>query len=718
MADNQNVMSNAVSYGDDSIDQLLGAERVRRRPAAMLGSSGIDGARHSFTEIYGNALDEATSGYGDKLDVCYYADGSVSVRDYGRGVPLGWNDKLRSWNWHIIYNELYGGGKYTKNQDKLHEVTDWSNFNERDYNYLYSVGLNGLGAAATQYTSEFFEVHSYRDGKVTKVRFEKGLPIINGKPVNVFREQVNMEELAPTVEDTDQPNGTFVMWKPDNDVFTDTNITGKWLLETCEGITNVAHINLNFKDEQTGTEITIPAGDLSTLVKSMCGKNLHLDSMDEPVIFAGEAFSHGTTKVEQASNYIWVCKLGFAMAITEGDVPNRCFHNAVKMSSGIQYEAINVAIRTFFTEIARARGIKLEYSDYANVFAVAVSSYSNYASFRSQTKDAVDNDFIYDLIVDSILKKLNFELGKGNKQLLLAIERVISEAQTRIAIKEYESQVKLAKKNTKATKEPEKFMTCRAYREKRYEDAELWIAEGDSAAGAIKQARNSDFQAIIHTQGKFLNSLKASINKILRNGIITTTMNVIGTGMDIGEGLYDSSACRFGKIIIATDADVDGFQIRTLIFSMLFRLAPKLIEEGRLFIAETPRFEIVLTDGTREYARDDAERDKILAENAGYVSTVNRFKGLGEMNPDTLRETTVHPATRRLVPVTLDMKDKLTIDLIDAMFGMDKYHMRKQLLIEVLGADVADLIEENDALAAEIDALEFEEDTEIQVVES
>lgn len=718
MEDNQNIVSNSAKYGDDSIDQLLGAERVRRRPAAMLGSSGIDGARHGFTEIYGNALDEATSGYGDRLDVCYYADGSVSVRDYGRGVPLGWNDKLRSWNWHIIYNELYGGGKYTKNQEELHKVSDWSKFNELDYNYLYSVGLNGLGAASTQYTSEFFEVHSFRDGKVTKVRFEKGLPIINGKPVNVFREQVNMEDLAPVVEDTDEPNGTFVKWKPDADVFTDTNITGKWLLETCEGITNVAHINLNFKDEQTGTEVSIPAGDLATLIKNVGGNRLHFDADDEPVIFSGEAFNHGTTKVEQDEHYIWVCRVNFAMGITDSNVPNRCYHNAVKMSSGIQYEAVNYAIKRFFDDIARTRGIKLEYSDYANVFTVAVSSYSNYASFRSQTKDAVDNDFIYDLIADAILRKLNFELGKGNKQLLEVIERVMSEAQTRITIREYANQVRLAKKAAKTSKEPEKFMTCRAYRDKRYDEAELWITEGDSAGGAVGMARNSDFQAVIPVRGKFLNVLKASLDKILKNGVISDITSTIGTGMDIGEGLFDASACRFNKIIIATDADVDGFQIRVLLFNLFYRLMPQLLVDGKVYIAETPRFEIVLYDGTREYARDDKERDQIIAENAGNIRTVNRFKGLGEMDADVLRETTVHPATRRLIPVTLDLKDKLTTDLIDAMFGADKEHRRKTLLIEALGADVGDLLDASDSLLSEIDALDIEEDTEVQLIGS
>lgn len=718
MEDNQNTGNNPIKYGNDSIDQLLGAERVRRRPAAMLGSSGIDGARHGFTEIYGNALDEATSGYGDKLDVCYYKDGSVSVRDYGRGVPLGWNDKLRSWNWHIIYNELYGGGKYTKNQEELHNVTDWSKFNELDYNYLYSVGLNGLGAASTQYTSEFFEVHSFRDGKVTKIRFEKGLPIINGRPVNVFREQIRMEDLAPIVEDTDEPNGTFVKWKPDADVFTDTNITGKWLLETCEGITNVAHINLNFKDEQTGTDISIPAGDLTTLVKNVSKDNICLDTGDNPIIFSGEAFSHGTTKVEQDDNYIWVCRVNFALGLTNGHVANRCFHNAVKMSGGIQYEAINYSIKRFFDEVARARGIKLEYSDYANVFTVAVSSYSNYASFRSQTKDAVDNDFIYDLIVDALLKKLNFELSKGNKYLLEVIEKVVNEAQTRIAIKEYANQVRLAKKAAKTSKEPEKFMTCKAYRDKRYDEAELWITEGDSAGGAVGMARNSDFQAVMPIRGKFLNVLKAGLDKILKNTVIKDITSIIGTGMDIGEDLFDSSACRFSKIIFATDADVDGFQIRVLLFILFYRLMPKLLLEGRIFIAETPRFEIVLYDGTKEYARDDKERDQIISENVGNIRTVNRFKGLGEMDAAVLRETTVHPATRRLVPVTLDMKDKLTVDLIDAMFGMDKEHRRKELLIEALGADVADLLEENDAIMAEIEARDIDEDTEVQVIES
>lgn len=701
------------SYNDSSIDQLLGCERIRMRPASILGSAGLDGARHGFTEIYGNALDEVSSGYGDSLDVVYYEDGSISVRDYGRGVPLGWNDKLKTWNWHIIYNELYGGGKYGKNQEELAAIRDWSTFNEKDFNYLYSVGLNGLGAAATQYTSRYFIVESYRDGKKTRMEFRRGMPVIDGNPVDVFRTQYDMESFVPDISDTDEPNGTYVKWKPDDEVFTDVNVGGDWLYEVCRDIAYVAGIDLHFTDKQSGRDEYVKAGDLSDLLRNKYNGGLLKNSDGEDTeIYTASDFGHGNITVE-GKPYIWVCRVDAAIALAgKKNLRHCCYHNSVKMAGGSQYEGIQDAISMFFRERAKDRGIKLEPEDYNSVLAIAVSSYSNYASFRNQTKDGLDNGFIRDIVYKTILDKLNIEYGKGNEDILDAVERVVREAETRIEIREAAKLIRDAKKAVKS-KVPSKFVTCHAYIKKNYSAVELWIVEGDSAMGAIKQARDASFQAIMPIRGKCLNVMKTTADKIVKNAVISDIFRLLGTGMDIGDsGLFDINASKVGKIIFATDADEDGFQIRVLLFLIFYKLAPEMLRRGMVYIAETPRFEIKLSDGTAVYARDDAQRDEIVSKNAGRVTAINRFKGLGEVDPAVLRETTIHPDTRNLVPLTLDFNDEPTRELIDALFGADKYRQRKAILTEALGGTVSELLEKNEMLMEEIDNSDIDDEVE------
>lgn len=704
-------------YNDESIKALKGAVRIRKRPASMLGSSGLAGARHGFTEIYGNALDEVSSGYGDKLEVTYYKDGGLSVRDFGRGVPIGWNEGQGHWNWHLVFNELYGGSKYDNGQDYLRSITDWNSFDEQKVNYLYSVGLNGLGAASTQYTSEYFDVRSFRDGVCTEMHFKKGIPIINGAPLDVYSEEYNIEDLAPKTSKTDEPNGTFIKWRPDDDVFTDTDIGGDWLYDVCRDIAYVAHIDLVFKNEKTGKEVFIAKGNLSDLLRNKYATKLVTDEAGEPLIYSQHGFRHGSTRVE-GKDFIWVCKADVAIAYTKACVPLRCYHNSVKMSGGAQYNGANAAISSFFDGIAKQRGIRLETSDYDDAFTVAVSSYSNYASFKGQTKDEVDNNFIYTIVYDLVYDKLMLEYGKGTPALMAVVERVMQTASDRIASREQMLLAREVKKVTKA-KDPSKFSTCKAYMRKDYSITELWITEGDSAAGAVKQARNAEFQAILPVRGKCLNVLKCGFDKIVKSDVIKNIFSLLGTGMDTGaDGSFDISALKFDKIIFATDADEDGFQIRVLLFLIFYRLAPELLKQGHVYVAETPRFEIKLTNGEAVFAKTDIERDELLNQYAGQVRAVNRFKGLGEVNADVLRKTTVHPDTRNLVPLTVDFADDATRDLIDALFGADKYSQRKTILTEVLGKDVADMLEKNALLIDDIDESDIDDGVEYQTVVS
>lgn len=709
-------------YDDSSISQLKGATRIRLRPASMLGSSGLAGARHGFTEIYGNALDEHAAGYGDRLDVRYHADGSISIRDYGRGVPLGWNanEGVQNWNWHVIYNELYGGGKYATNQEALARITDWRKFNPQDFVYLFSVGLNGLGAASTQYTSKFFEVRSYRGGRCTSRSFRRGNPIVNGEEFDMFSAtQDEIIAIPEEVCDTDEPDGTYVHWLPDDEVFDDVNVGSDWLLDTCRDVAGVAGIELHFDDEISGKSLVIEAGTLEDVVKSHCDKAIVCGEDGEPVVFSAEAFNHGTTKVE-GKDFIWVCTCNVSFGFTKSEVPHSCYHNDVKMISGRQYEAISDAFVAFMQERGKAVGVKITQRDYDGVLNVAVSTHSNYASFRNQTKDAVDDMFIYNTIRDCLVSKLRVEYGKGNPALLRVVDSVIDEARIRVQTEEYREMARQTQK-IKREKAPVKFVSCDAYEAKRYDEVELWITEGDSALGSVKQARNKNFQACFPIRGKGLNVFKAQIKKIFANQEIRNIFSILGTGFDLpnlrNEKLFNMDDLKVGKVIIATDADEDGYQIRVLLFLTFYRLAPQLLTSGKVFIAETPRFGITLSDGTRVYARNDEDRDRKLKEYAGRVRSISRYKGLGEVNADVLRETTVHPDTRTLIPLTVDMTNQTERDLIDALFGADKYGQRKSIISTILGANVADMLDDNALLIGEIEGADIAEGVDYETVE-
>lgn len=709
-------------YDNTSIDKLIGCDKVRLRPAAVLGSGDIAGARHGFTELYGNALDEISSGYGDRLDVCYYEDAGISIRDYGRGVPLGFNEKLKEWNWHVIYNDLYGGGKYGTAQEELSKQ-DWDNFDESKYNYLFSVGLNGLGAAATQYTSEYFTVKSYRGGKVTTMHFKKGMPVINGKVADVFRHPELFDEYVEDIQDTDEPDGTFVHWKPDIDVFTEVDVTAKWLLSKCRDIANIANIQLTFKDFKSGKEQVFERGTLVKYIDEKSNNKAILSSSGSKYIFDREVLEHGTIRHETNNNFIWVCKAKVAMCLTEQGIDPKCFHNNIYMGGGDQYDAIKSATSDFFNKIAKEKGYKFEYSDYSTRVCVYVSTFSNICNLKGQTKDEVNQQFIYDIVYKQVSDILTTEYNKGNKGIEKIISDCVERAEERIALKELANQVKLANKvSKKQNKQPAKYTECKAHRDKNYKDAELWIVEGDSAAGSLIFARDSDFQAVLPITGKFINALKNPTAKVLENETVKNIITLVGTGIDLGlddEQTFNIDNLKFGKIIFCTDADIDGFQIRILLYVMFFKLCPKLFdrkdEDAILYIAETPLYELERSAGEPLYAYTDKEKDELLASNSN-ITNVNRFKGLGEVNEDVLAKTTVSPEGRRLVPLTIDFSNQFELDLIDALYGKDKYKLRKRLIADALGEGVLEMLEVSDDLLNEFESREFEEETEVITV--
>lgn len=711
-----------MAYGENSIGALIGAQRVRQRPAAVLGSANLDGALHCVIEMYGNIMDEKTSGYGDKMDVKLYNDGSISMRDYGRGVPLGWNESKETYNWHLVYNEMYGGGKYDDNQEALRNVTDWEHFDEKDINYLFSVGLNGLGCAATQYCSEFFHVVSVREEEGTgkrykyEMHFKEGLPIIGGRQVDVFAEKYDFTTYEQEVVETDEPTGTYVHWKPDAKVFTDVNIPAQWVVDLCRNASYMAGMDVHCEIEPTGGVYDFKGGTLAELLPNLYPSKLY---ETEKGVFTLDldTFEHGEATFG-GDNLIWVLKANIVMAVATDDnrLDSVCFHNMVRMNQGMQYAACQDAVDSFLAGLAKQRGYKLAREDYSGLFVFAVSSFSNIASFRGQTKDGVDDLFIYEALRKKIESSLDIEYRKGTKGVVDAVETVMSRADMRMQLKEAEKQITAVNK-VKRQKDPDKFLSCEEYMDKNYARTELWITEGDSAKDSVAAARDGRFQAVLPIKGKGLNILKSSIPKLLANKEIMGIISLLGTGIDLnikGMKLFNEDDLRFDKIIIATDADVDGYQIRVLLFVLFYRLTPKLLTSGRVYIAETPRFALVLRDGTYVYAKDDADVERKMKEYAGRWTNIKRYKGLGEVDKEVLRETTVGVARRNLIPVTVDYSNELEADLIDALFGEDKHKQRKDILTMVLGENVGEEMLENLARLSEIDESEIEEDTEYE----
>lgn len=718
------------NYGNNSIDSLEGAERVRRRPAAILGSSGVEGARHGATELVGNAVDEATAGYGNQLDINYYKDGSISIRDYGRGVPMGYNEVKGISNWFLVFNEMYAGGKYKDYQEELKAITDWSKFNPQDYNYLFSIGLNGLGAASTQYTSEYFKAISITNGIATTMEFRGGYPILkdaNGNEVHAIigedrlleEHGIVLKEYVAETYETEEPNGTYIHWKPDIKVFSDVDITVAWIKDVCESVAYISGLDVNLYDEETDTMHEYQSGTISDLNLILNERNLVND--DSPVIYTDRAITHGEIK-QNNEKFIYVFEADVSIVRTGEKGKTVCFHNAIKMKGGAQYRAVNSAIADFVTGLGNAKGVKVTERDYEGKLGVVVKSYSNVASYKGQTKDEVDDGFIFRDLKTLIYKLINTEYHKGNKDIIEFVNKVIEEAELRIQLQEQAKMLKDVKKASRTKKLPEKFVDSKAFKNKQFENSELWIVEGDSAKNSVKNARNPAFQAIYAVRGKVTNALKASLKKLLESEEIADIFSLLGTGMDVqllDDNEFDIEACRFSKIIIGTDADEDGYQIRVLIFVVFWVLAPEIIRRGMLYIGETPKFGMKLSNGEMVYAINEVDKAEREKEYAGQIVKVERYKGLGEVNSDVLGYTTLEPETRNLIQIKLDPSDYVLSEFIETLFGKDPYKKRKETMLRVLGNDAMDMFNDEDEEEFSIvDILDSEEEEveELEVI--
>ena len=647
-------MARKNDYTNESISSLKGADRVRKRPGVIFGSDGLDGCKHSAFEILSNSIDEAREGHGDKIIVTAYRDRSIEVEDFGRGCPVDFNKNENKYNWELVYCELYAGGKYNTNDGQ---------------NYEYSLGLNGLGACATQYSSEYMDVTVHRDGKKYTLHFEKG-------------ENIGGLHEEPT---TRKKTGTLTHWKPDLEVFTDIAIEREYFEDVLkkQAIVNAGITFVLRYETESGFETTeyFYKDGITDYVAELAGES----SMNTPVLWSDERKGR-----DRADKPEYKVKLSCAFAFSNTVNLIEYYHNSSFLEhGGAPDKALKSAFVAEFDAYLKQEGkynkseAKITFQDVADCLIFVSNCFSTVTSYENQTKKSITNKFIQECTTDFLRQNLKIYLIENP----LIAQKVANQILINKRAREKSDRERINIKKTLSgtldiTNRIQKFIDCET---KDVSKRELYIVEGDSAMGSCKQGRDSFFQAIMPVRGKILNCLKAEYDKIFKSDIIVDLLKILGCGVEIktknSKDLqnFDINNLRWNKIIICTDADVDGFQIRTLILTMLYRLTPTLIEKGYVYIAESPLFEITVQGSdTPRFAHSDREKDEIVASLKGKKCTVMRSKGLGENEPDMMWLTTMSPETRRLVKVTPNGAEE-TARMFDILLG-DNLQGRKDFI--------------------------------------
>ena len=641
-------------YGDQSITSLRGEDRVRKRPAVIFGSDGLDGCEHSFFEILSNAVDEAKEGYGSVIKVTYFNDRSIEVDDHGRGVPMGWNEREKRWNWELIFCELYAGGKYDNNSG--------------GGAYEYSLGLNGLGACATQYSSEFMTVESYDGNMKRTMTFKKGKPA---------QKKLKEEELTPKQKRT----GTVIRWRPDLEVFTDISIPAEFFVDILHRQAVVsAGVRFDLFLQQPDGKFTEQSFLYQNGISDYINEIVGTASMTQPVLWHME-----TQGRDRADKPEYKVKADVSFCVCNTNHLTEYYHNSSYLEhGGSPDKAVKMAFTYAVDKYIKAQGkykgneAKITYPDIADCLVLVINSKSTQTSYENQTKKAINNTFIYEALNEFIRAQLEVYFIEHPTEAELFVNQVLVNKRSRETAES--TRLNLKKKLTGTidiSNRVEKFVGCRS---KDPEKRELYIVEGDSALTSVKLARNAEFQAVIPVRGKTLNCLKADYERIFKSEIITDLLRVIGCGVEIDAktraknkkndlASFDLNQLNWSKIILCTDADEDGFQIRTLLLTLFYRLLPTLLEEGRVFIAETPLFEITTKDDTY-FAYDELEKVDIIKELGKTKYSIQRSKGLGENTAEMMSKTTMNPATRRLIAVTPTDAEHTAV-MFDTLLGDD-----------------------------------------------
>jgi len=632
-------------YGNESISALKGADRVRKRPAVIFGSDGLEGCQHAVFEIMSNSIDEAREGHGNLIVVTRFEDGSIQVEDQGRGCPVDWNEKEQKYNWELVFCELYAGGKYN---------------NASGDNYEYSLGMNGLGSCATQYSSEYMDVTVWREGFKYSLHFEKG-------------ENIGGLKKEPT--DRGKKTGSTIRWKPDLAVFTDINIPVDYFTDVMkrQAVVN-AGVTFRFRNQMGGkfetTEFRYDNG-IVDYVNELAGEG----ALTLPTFWQTERKGR-----DRADLNDYKVKLSVSFCFSNKQQAIEHYHNSSWLEHG---GSPDKAIRSAFVSAIDSylkqqnkytkNESKVTFPDIQDALVLVSNNFSTQASYENQTKKAINNKFVQEAMTEFLRSQLEvyfienpMDAQKIGEQVLINKRARENAEKTRLNIK------KKLTGNMDLSNRVQKFVDCRT---KDVTKRELYIVEGDSAMGSVKMSRDAEFQGIMPVRGKILNCLKADYNKIFKSEIITDLLKVLGCGVEVQHksnkdlNSFDLANLRWNKVVICTDADVDGFQIRTLILTMLYRLTPTLIQEGYVYIAESPLYEINCKEKTW-FAYSDKEKNDIVASLEGKKYDVQRSKGLGENDPEMMALTTMNPDTRRLIKVLPEDVER-TAQIFDLLLGDD-----------------------------------------------
>ncbi len=662
-------MTKKKTYDNDSISSLKGADRVRKRPGVIFGSDGLEGCEHAMFEILSNAIDEARAGYGRLITVTRFADLSIQVEDQGRGCPVDWNEKEGRYNWELVFCELYAGGKYD---------------NENSENYEFSLGLNGLGSCATQYASRYMDVTVWRDGKEYRLHFERG-------------------EIAGKLEVSEQTGnkkrtGTTIRWLPDLDVFTDIDIPVDYYRDVMrrQAVVN-AGVTFRLKNETAAgkyeTEEFVYEHGIEDYIRELAG----LDALTEPVYW--EAERRGRDRPDKPEYKV---KLSVALCFSNKTALCEYYHNSSFLEHGGSPEkatrsAMVSAIDKYLRDNNKyVKGeAKITFPDVQDCLILVSSSFSTQTSYENQTKKAITNKFIQEAMTEFLRSRLEiYFIENRDAAEKIAAQVLINKRSRETAERTRINQKKKLTEKIDIANRVQKFVDCRT---KDVSRREIYIVEGDSALGACKQSRDAEFQGLMPVRGKILNCLKADYPRIFKSDVITDLMKVLGCGVEVqGKAAkelnqFDLNNLRWSKVVICTDGDVDGFQIRTLILTMLYRLCPTLIKEGYVYIAETPLFEITCKEKTW-FAYSEKEKAEVVRQLEGKKYKVDRSKGLGENDPEMMWLTTMNPETRRLVKVLPDDAEE-TARVFDLLLG-DNLSGRKDYIAEN-GCRYLDMIDVN-----------------------
>ena len=659
-------MATTPNYGNDSISQLKGADRVRKRPGVIFGSDGLDGCEHAVFEILSNAIDEAREGYGDLITLTYYKDRSIEVSDFGRGCPLDWNPSEKRWNWELVFCELYAGGKY-------------NNLSGGDYEF--SLGLNGLGSCATQYASEYMDVTVWRDGNKYSLHFKKGKAV--GKKGQELR-----------IEPADRKKtGTTIRWKPDLEVFTDIDIPDEYFDDVLhrQAVVNAGvtfRLRLE-KDKGFETRDYLYRNGIMDYVAEIAGDK----PLTAPVFISAER--KGRDREDKPEYKV---KLSAAFCFSRTVSALEYYHNSSWLENGGAPDkatklAFTSAIDAYIKQLGKYQKNEsaIKFQDVQDCLVLVTNCFSTQTSYENQTKKAINNRFIQTAMTEFFKSQLEVYFIENKPEADRIAEQVLINKRSReTAERARQGMKKKLSGSISITNPVQKFVDCRS---RDVDRREIYIVEGDSALGACKLSRDAEFQGIMPVRGKILNCLKADYVRIFKSDVITDLIKVLGCGVEVKDkhskdmAGFDLDNLRWSKVIICTDADVDGFQIRTLILTMLYRLTPTLIREGFVYIAESPLYEIE-SKGKTYFAYSDREKAEILDGLKGAKATISRSKGLGENDPDMMWMTTMNPETRRLIKVMPEDAEKMA-EVFELLLG-DNLEGRKNHISE-FGAQYLDL---------------------------